>query len=130
MKKNFERDPEDLANDSALSNNSIDNKNSSGKTAASGNNLDDGHIMKHVSQVLFEQKLKGVYARDQTDRPKSIKISLPAVLKKVQRLQGRSGSNIYGNLMKEEIKHSNGLQQTTTGTLIENFYLLRVKCVI
>jgi len=55
---------------------------------------------------------------------------LPAVLKKVQRIQGRSGSNIYGNLMKEEIKHASGLQQTSTGILIENFYLLRVKGVI
>jgi len=34
-------------------------------------------VLKHVQEVLFEKKLQGVYARDQTDRPVSVKISLP-----------------------------------------------------
>jgi hypothetical protein len=33
-------------------------------------------ILKHCQELLFEKKFKGVYARDQTDQPKSVKISL------------------------------------------------------
>jgi len=44
--------------------------------------------------------------------------------------QGKNGQGIYGELTPQEQRFCKGLQQTTTGSLIENFYLLRVKGVI
>jgi hypothetical protein len=37
---------------------------------------------------------------------------------------------MYGDLQKEELRHLRGIQQTSTGTYIENFYILRVKPVV
>ncbi len=39
-------------------------------------------------------------------------------------------NSVYGDLEDLEITHSRGLQQTSIGSIIENFYMLKMQAVI
>lgn len=57
--------------------NSIDRRSIS--SDVNGARHEEKRVLKHVQEVLFEKKLKGIYARDSTDKAKSIKIGLAQV---------------------------------------------------
>ena len=69
---------------------------------------EDRKVVKHVQEVLFQKKYESVYAKDLTNQPRSVKISLASIQKALLKKQEKVGG-VYGELSRQEIKHSKGL---------------------
>ncbi|CDW71066.1 UNKNOWN [Stylonychia lemnae] len=93
-----------------------------------GRRKDVKKVLKHVQENLFIQHQPGVLAKDHTDHPRVVRINLSKVFKLVMKRQQEEG--IYGKLSKTEMLHSKGIQQTSEGEYIDNFYILRVKALV
>eukprot|EP00347_Sterkiella_histriomuscorum_P009509 403340939 len=84
--------------------------------------------IKHIQEQIYVQNQPGILPKDHTVHPRLVKIDLMKVHKLVQKRQQAEG--FYGDLSKIELTHSKGIQQSSEGEYIDNFYILRVRAMV